>query len=92
MSDERADRLPWEVDQVTCWDCGQVFNATGWSADGNPVCARCLNHRSFHLKFDPRCPLCHLERRQAQKESLHLEAWQQSRLEREVKDATADEE
>lgn len=88
MCNGSFERLLQEVEQVTCWDCGQEFKATGLVIDGKPACKRCSIHHVTHAKFDARCPLCQLERRVAQKESLRLEAWQQSRKEKESKDAS----
>jgi len=85
---DHADPLFRELEQVTCWDCGQEFKVTGLSIDGKPVCKKCSIHYSLHLKFDPRCALCRLEKRMAQKDSLRLEDWQQTRQEKETKNAS----
>ena len=88
MSAERTYNLPIEVSHLTCWECGQDYEDTGWTSNGKPVCGNCLIHHDGHRFFDPRCSLCQFERRIAQRESLRIEAWHQSRQEREIKDAS----
>ena len=88
MSSEPVNRPFWAAEIVTCWECGQDYEDTGCACNGKPVCGNCFIHYDCHRIFDPRCPLCQFERRIAQRESLRIETWQQSRQERETEDAS----
>ena len=41
-----------------CPSCAEVK----WWKDAADVCIPCYNHHDYHVTYDPRCPLCIVQR------------------------------